>query len=233
MARLWPAAGRGRFAAAILVPLVAFLLMLAPVVLYNLERTGTASISTSDYGGHTLYIGTNEATGGQFSEEANAELVRLAGPDLLARSEMGTRIALQRIRDDPLGIAALAIRKQDTLWGTEHFGVQYGIRQSLADRPQHPDATTPLLLSQGFYVIVLVAATVGVWLLRRRPDALIPLTIVLLWTVSAIHALLEVRDRHHSYVIPLLLPLAAFAMVSVGDGVARRRRRSGDPDAIH
>jgi hypothetical protein len=233
LARLWPGGGRRQLATAVLVPVAAFLLVLAPVVVYNIARTGTPSISTSDYGGHTLYIGTNVTSGGRFSEEANDELVRLAGPDLLARSRMGTEIALQRIRDDPLGIAALAVRKQDTLWGTEHYGVQYGIRQSLADRPQHPDATTPLLLSQGFYVLVLAAATAGVWLLRQRPDALIPLAVVLIWTVSAIHALLEVRDRHHSYVLPLLLPLAALAMVALGDRLARRAPRSGDPDAIH
>jgi hypothetical protein len=233
LARLWPGGGRRQLAAAALVPVAAFLLVLAPVVVYNIARTGTPSISTSDYGGHTLYIGTDVASGGRFSEEVNEELVRLAGPDLLARSRMGTEIALQRIRDDPLGIAALAVRKQDTLWGTEHYGVQYGIRQSLADRPGHPDATTPLLLSQGFYVLVLAAATAGVWLVRRRPDPLVPLVIVLIWTVSAIHALLEVRDRHHSYVLPLLLPLSALALVTLGDRLARRTPRSGDVDAIH
>jgi hypothetical protein len=245
IARLWPGGDRSRLIGAILVPVAAFLLVLVPVVVYNLDRTGTPSISTSDYGGHTLFIGTYEPSGGRFSEEANAELVRLAGPDLLARSEVGTQVALQRIRDDPLGIAALAIRKQDTLWGTEHFGVQYGIRQSLAERPQHPDATTPLLLSQGFYTLVLLSASAGVWLLRHRPDSLLPLLTVLIWTVAAIHALLEVRDRHHAYVMPLLLPVAAFAVVHIGDKVVRRgrmvprnrmirrSRRSDDLDAIH
>jgi hypothetical protein len=242
IARLWPGGGRRQLLAAVLVPVAAFLIALAPVVVYNLARTGSPSISTSDYGGHTLYIGTNVATGGRFSEEANDELVRLAGPDLLARSRMGAEIALQRIRDDPLGIAALAVRKQDTLWGTEHYGVQYGIRQSLADRAQHPDATTPILLSQAFYTLVLLGATAGIWLVRRRPDALVPLVVVLIWTVSAIHALLEVRDRHHAYVVPLLLPLAALALVALGDRVAQlapgarltpRSSRSADPDAIH
>jgi hypothetical protein len=237
LARLWPGGGRRQLAVAVLVTSAAFLVVLAPVVAYNVARTGTPSISTSDYGGHTLFIGTNVASGGRFSEEANDELVRLAGSDLLARSQAGTEIALQRIREDPVGIATLAVRKQDTLWGTEHFGVQYGIRQSLADRPQHPDATTPLLLSQGFYVLVLAGATGGLWLVRRRPDALVPLAVVLIWTVAAIHALLEVRDRHHAYVVPLLLPLAALALVTLCDRIARRlarrpARREG-PDAIH
>jgi len=229
LARLWPGGSRRRLAGAVLVPIVFFLLVLAPVILYNLERTGTPSISTSDYGGHTLFIGTYEPSGGQFSQEADAALTELAGPDLLARSAKGAEIALQRIRDDPLGIAALAVRKQDTLWGTEHFGVQYGIKQGLADRPQHPAASTPLLLSQGFYALVLMAATAGVWLRRRDPDALIALAIALIWTVSAMHALLEVRDRHHAYVVPVLLPLAALALVTLLGRAHRRLSRFRQP----
>ena len=140
-------------------------------------------------------------------------------------SEKGTEVALQRIREDPVGIAALAVRKQDTLWGTEHFGVQYGIRQNLRDRPDHVDATTPMLLSQGFYVLTMAAATAGLFLRRRRPDALLPLAITLIWTVAGIHALLEVRDRHHSYVIPLLLPWAGLALAELW--VAFERRLAG------
>jgi len=37
----------------------------------------------------------------------------------------------------------------------------------------------------------------------------------------------EVRDRHHSYVVPLLLPLAALALVAVLGQVERRLGRSG------
>jgi hypothetical protein len=114
------------------------------------------------------------------------------------------------------------VRKQDTLWGTEHYGVQYGIRQSLRDRPEHPDATTPMLLSQGFYVLAMATATAGLFLLRRRPDALVPLAITLTWTVAAMHGLLEVRDRHHSYVIPLLLPWSALAMATLWTTLERR-----------
>ncbi len=224
LARIWPGGSPRWLLRGALVTIVAFLLVLLPVVAYNLARTGSPSISTSDYGGHVLYIGTYEPSGGQFSEEANEALIELAGPDLLTRSEKGTEIALQRIRDDPLGIALLALRKQDTLWGTEHYGVQYGIRQSLRDRPEHPDATTPMLLSQGFYVLVLVSAAVGLALRRRRPDALAPLAITLIWTVAAMHGLLEVRDRHHSYVVPLLLPWAGLALATLGEAIEGRFR---------
>lgn len=228
LARLWPGVDRRALVHAIVVPISAFLIVLLPVIASNYDRTGSPSISTSDYGGQVLYIGTYEPSGGQFDQAANDALIELAGEDQLARSAMGTEIALQRIKDDPLGIAALAVRKQDTLWGTEHYGVQYAIRQSLADRPQHPDATTPMLLSQAFYALLLITATVGLWSRRREPDALVPLAVTLIWTVAAMHALLEVRDRHHSYVIPLLLPLSALAIDRAWAVVARRRTaRSG------
>jgi hypothetical protein len=248
LARIWPGTRLPAAIRAAVVVVAAFLLVLLPIVAYNLARTGSISISTSDYSGQVLFIGTYEPSGGMFSDEAIAAFEEL-GPDPVSRSEKGTEVGLQRIREDPVGIAALALRKQDTLWGTEHFGVQYGIRQNLRDRPDHVDATTPMLLSQGFYVLTMAAATAGLFLRRRRPDALLPLAITLIWTVSGIHALLEVRDRHHSYVIPLLLPWAGLALARgwsllearLADGRRERPDASGAPvepapgpgDAIH
>jgi hypothetical protein len=213
LARLWPGGSRRALLGAIAVPILAFLVVLVPVMVYNVARTGSPSISTSDWGGQTLYIGTDVTSGGMYTEAADKALEELAGPvSVLERSAVGTRIALQRIREDPLGIAALAVRKQETLWATEHYGVQYAISNRLRDRPEQPKVTTPMLLSQGFYVLLLASATLGLWLRRRYPDALAPLAISTIWIASAIHALLEVRDRHHSYVVPLLLPFAALAL---------------------
>ena len=228
VARVWPSATWRKHLTGAILPMVAlFLVVLTPVMVYNFDRTGFPSIATSDYGGQTLYIGTYEPSGGTFDEGAAQALIDMVGMDPGARSEKGMEIALQRIKDDPVGMAALAIRKQDTLWGTEHYGVQYGIRQNLKDRPQHPRATTPMLLSQGFYVLVLVAALGGMLIRRRERDALIPLVTLLIWAAAALHALWEVRDRHHSYVVPLLLPLAALALVAVLGQVERRLGRSG------
>ncbi len=226
LARMWPGGSWQRLLGAAVVPVIAFLLVLTPVMWQNYERSGSLSITTSGFGGQALYLGTYEPSGGTFDEEAIATLTELAGPEPSARSALGTEIALERIKSDPIGIAALGIRKQDTLWGTEHFGAQYAIKQSLKDRAAHPRVTTPLLLSQAFYVIVLIMATIGMYSRRREPDALIPLVITMIWTIAAIHALLEVRDRHHSYVIPLLLPLAALVLASMAGSIERRLGRS-------
>ncbi len=210
VARWWPGASWQRHLATAAVTLLAFLAVLVPVMAYNLERTGSPSFSTSDFGGHTLYIGTYEPSGGTYSDEASQELIDRAGPDIRARSALGTELAIERITADPIGMAALGIRKQDTLWGTEDYGVQYAISQRLKDRPGHPRVTTAVLLSQGFYVLVLLAALGAMIVRRRQPDALISLATLVIWAASATHALLEVRDRHHAFAVILLLPLAAW-----------------------
>ena len=233
LARVWSGGPLRRLIVGAIVPLgVAFLIVLIPAIWHNWTTYGEVSVSTSTFGGHSLYIGTDQRTGGRFSGKANDELIALAGPEPHARSEVGARLAMERIRDDPAGIAWLAIAKQDTLWATERYGVEYGISRGLRDRPANPRATTPLLMSQGFLAIVYLATAAGLYLRRRDLDVLGGLVIVLVWSVSLAHALLEVRDRHHAYVIPVLLPVAAVAAVALIDavgGAIARRRRHADP----
>jgi hypothetical protein len=225
VARWWPGATWQRQTLTAVVTAAGFVLLMVPMIVDNYDRTGSPSISTSDYGGNVLYMGTNEASGGEFSQEASEFLIEQAGSDALDRSRLGTELALERIRTDPLGIAALAVRKQDTLWGTERYGAQYAISQNLRDRPQHPRVSTPILLSQGFYVLVLLAALAGAWLRRHADDALIALATLVIWAATATHTLLEVRDRHHAYAVVLLLPLAAVAVARLFDAVERRAAR--------
>jgi hypothetical protein len=215
LARVWPGGPWRRLIGGAVLPLLAmFLLVLSPVIWHNYQEHDELSVSTSLFGGQVFYLGTNIPSGGMYDQAAIDALIAISGPDIEAISEVGTSIALDRLREDPIGIGLLAIRKQDTLWGTEHFGVEYGINRSLEERPSHPRVATAILLSQGFYLGVLLAATAGLYLMRRRPDSLAALAVALVWSVSAIHTLLEVRDRHHSFVIPVLLPLAALAVAA-------------------
>lgn len=220
LARVWPGMPlRAALTGALAPMLAAFLVVVVPVIAHNLQAHGELSVSTSSFSGHTLYVGTDMASGGRYDREADAELAAAAGPDVRAQNELASRIALDRIRDDPLGIALLAVRKQTTLWATERFGVEYGISRRLSDQTAHPRAVTGVLLSQAFYVLVLVAATAGVFMRRRQLDSMAAFGILLIWSLVALHALAEVRDRYHSYVIPVLLPIAAAALVSLIDRV--------------
>jgi hypothetical protein len=216
VARAWVAQ---RWRAAITesaVPMVlAFLLVLVPIMAWHVSTRGVLDISTSAYGGSSLYHGTNAASGGRWSEAAARELTALAGNDQWQRTRLGQELAIRRVLADPLGIIALAIRKQDTLWGTESYGVRYGIRRELATRPYLPQSVLPMLASGTFYAAVLALTAMGLYVRRRETDALSALLIVATLLISLMHGLLEVRDRYHAYLLPLLMPVAAWAVAAV------------------
>jgi hypothetical protein len=146
---------------------------------------------------------------------------------------MGQQLAFGRLRDDPLGFVALAIRKQDTLWGKESYGIRYGIRRELATQPSAPRAVLPTLASGGFYAALLGLTALGLYLRRRQTDALTALVVVAALTMSLMHGLVEVRDRYHAYLVPLLMPIAAFAVTTLVERLPWpvRRRQEDVADA--
>ena len=213
LARAWPGETWRRFLGGTFLPLVGlFLVVLLPVIADNASRHGELSVSTSSYAGHGLWIGTDQATGGRFSQEAADQVLALPGADLWQKSERAGELAIERIKADPMGTILLGIRKQDTLWGTERYGVEYAIRRVSADDPAKPSATLPLMTSNAFWLLVTSCAAAGLFLRRRRTDAFMVLVVGVIVAISATHFLLEVRDRYHAYVVPLLLPLAAVAI---------------------
>jgi hypothetical protein len=228
LGRIWPGGPWRRLFRGALIPMVVgFLLVLIPIMAWNLSTRGVPDISTSAFGGKSLHHGTDVRSGGRWSRRAADELEVLAGPGTWEQSSVGTRIALERIRDDPVGIALLGIRKQYTLWGGESYGVRYGIRRELASRPFLPRSVLPSLGSGIFYAAVLGATALGLYLRRHRTDALSALLIATAFSISLLHSLVEVRDRYHSYAMPLLMPIAAVAIVAL----LRRLRwmRAEDP----
>jgi hypothetical protein len=195
--------------------LLAFLLVLVPIMTWHVSTRGVLDISTSAYGGSSLYHGTNVSSGGRWSAEASRELTELAGDEQWERARVGQQLAIGRIRDDPLGTIVLAIRKQDTLWGRESYGIRYGIRRELATHPTAPRAVLPTLASGGFYAALLSLTALGMYVRRRQTDALTALIVAATITMSLMHGLVEVRDRYHAYLVPLLMPIAAFALTTM------------------
>jgi 4-amino-4-deoxy-L-arabinose transferase-like glycosyltransferase len=230
VARIW-ARGRtqGWFTQTLLPMTVAALLMLLPIAAANLSTRGVPDISTSAFGGTTLYHGSNVDSGGTWSLAAKNELTAATdGGDAWERSAKGRELAIQRWVDDPVGMMVLAVRKQGTLWGSEAYGVRYGIRRDLASRPYLPKSVAPSLASGTFYAALLLLAAAGLYRRRRETDALGVLIVLMIMAVSVIHGLMEVRDRYHAYVIPLFMPIAAAAVVAL---VSRFRSRRGAQEA--
>ena len=213
VARAWGARRwRGEILATLVPMVLAFLLVLVPIMTWHLSTRGVLDISTSAYGGSSLYHGTNWESGGRWSEAASRELTAIAGDDQWERTRVGQQLAIGRLRDDPIGMLALAIRKQDTLWGRESYGIRYGIRRELATEPYLPRSVLPSLASGSFYAALLALAALGLYLRRRRTDALTALLVLSALTMSLMHGFVEVRDRYHAYLVPLLMPIAGYAV---------------------
>jgi 4-amino-4-deoxy-L-arabinose transferase-like glycosyltransferase len=210
--------------------LLGFLLVLVPIMAWNLSTRGALDISTSSFGGGSLYHGTNLASGGRWSRAARAEMTQLAESSW-DQSRTAQAIAIGRIRDDPVGMAALALRKQVTFWGRESYGVRYGIRRDLTGKPWAPAAVLPTIASGTFYVGLLAFTVLGLYLRRRQVDPLAALAVLVVLALSLLHGLVEVRDRYHSYAIPLLMPIAATAILAVTEGVRSRRAGRSPPAA--
>jgi hypothetical protein len=216
LARAWAARRwRAEIVATVAPMLLAFLLVLVPVIAWHLSTRGVLDISTSAYGGSSLYHGTNVASGGRWSERASRELTAIAGDEQWARTRAGQQLAIGRLRDDPIGIVALAIRKQATLWGREAYGIRYGIRRELASAPSQPQSVLPTLASGTFYSALLSLTALGLYVRRRQADALTALIILATLTMSVLHGLVEVRDRYHAYLVPLLMPIAAVGLSAI------------------
>jgi hypothetical protein len=117
---------RGVFAAAAMA--IVFVMVLAPVVAFNLGQHGALSLSTSAYGGWSLFVGANQEWNGTWNPDDAAVFAELPGTSAWERSEAAGRLALDRIRADPRGYADLAVRKFYVMWSDERYAVNYAVR---------------------------------------------------------------------------------------------------------
>ena len=197
------------------------LALLLPVVVYNVGTHGDLSVSTSAYGGWSLYVGANREHGGQWNAEDAARLTGFPGDSWWDRSEHSGGLALDRILEDPAGSLALLPRKFATLWADETYAATYALRGDRITRDVH----VAWLATQVLWLVLVVLATLGVVTERRAPSAGTLLIGMLVTVVAAAHLLLEVHSRYHAYLVPLLCVLAAVGLEApIGAWRGRRAR---------
>jgi 4-amino-4-deoxy-L-arabinose transferase-like glycosyltransferase len=179
--------------------------LLLPVVAYNLRVHGDLSLSTSAYAGWSLYVGANREHGGQWNAEDAARLAGFPGDTWWDRSEYAGSLALDRVMESPAGSLALLPTKFGTQWNNETYAASYALRARAITR----DVEVGWLVSQLFWAPLAILAAVGMYAGRRDPrpaTLLIGMTITL---VAVTHLALEVHSRYHAYLVPLFCLLAA------------------------
>jgi hypothetical protein len=184
----------------------AFIAALLPVVAFNLRTHESLSLSTSAYGGWTLFVGANQEWNGKWNPDDAAILAALPGNSTWERSQQIGRMALERISSDPRAYANLMVRKFNVMWSDERYAVDYAVRH-LDGRTVHAAALAAHLA----YVVVLALATLAAWQLRRPPSIMLAIVLIVL-AVAGMHLFVEVHGRYHAYLVPLLCVLAGAAV---------------------
>jgi hypothetical protein len=203
----------------VIVLALSFLVPLVPVVTSNLDRHGDVSVSTSAYGGWSLYMGTNPESDGRYSAEAAAFINTLPGDTLWERSEEAGRLGFERIATDPLGFASLAVTKFRIMWGVEDYPVRFALRPD--GQPRGGLAGIDLF-AQLTWVALLVASTAGFAVQAgaaragARVHGVLLVAATMLLAVAAVHTFLEVKPRYHAHVEPLLIVVAAAVFADRG-----------------
>jgi hypothetical protein len=197
------------------VMVAVFVVLMLPVVAYNLETHGDLSVSTSAYAGWSLYVGANREYNGQWNREDSARLVEFPGRSVWDKSEYAGTLVADRIAEDLEGALRLLPRKLVVMWADERYAAGYALVSGPVDRVVRVGS----LVSQLFWAPLVALAAVGMFVERRSPRPVALLIGMIVTLVALSHLVLEVHSRYHAYVVPLLCVLA-------GAGVSALARSS-------
>lgn len=172
---------------------------LAPAVFHNRVAYGEWTISTSRRGAWSLLVGTNQKYSGQFNLEDVGPPGSQDWSDEAARAAQAE--AIRRITSDPMGFAALAVRKVFSYSASGDYAVWIAM-------PTAAQAVRSGLsfISQAVYAVIMVLALAAAWRFRR--NAIVVLSLWTMTILAATHAVLEVSPRYHASIVPLLCVLA-------------------------
>lgn len=162
-----------------------------------------------------LVVGINVDAGGGWNEPDWRTLISF--PTMERASDWAIGESLRRIRERPLGILGLMVRKTAVYWRTDDYGVLWGVERSVPADRAAPYLARLYLASGLFHVAVMTLATCGAIVLmwrHARVGASLNLILLPLIGGTLLHSLLEVQSRYHFVFEPLL-----FVMTAIGAAV--------------
>ena len=190
-------------------------LVVAPWTWRNYRVTG-GFILISSNGGGNLWSANNELAEGAYTDQTWQWLYKNC-PDDLSLQREGSARAKAWIAANPGRFALLAGVKLFRFWCNDMEIAWWALEQTHID---HPQLGIPRFwrdagqgISQGFYILLAGAGTIGLWRGRRRwaqrrEWMIIP---VLCAYFTAIHMVFESQGKYHYMLVPLLCILAGLA----------------------
>lgn len=202
--------------------LATFIAVISPWVIRNsLVHDKFTGIETSM--GYNLYLGYHPEGDGSFIFGPSLDLLGIM--DDAERDEIGTRKALEFIRNQPGRFIPLAVNRLGFFFGLEKRVLMYFYSNNLIGfipKPALLILSAMLLLP---FVVVSTSAMFGLALLRRNPRTI--LLTLLFASYILPHIFILAEDRFHLALIPFFAILAAYAWVQGRQNLPVRWRESG------
>lgn len=129
-------------------------------------------------------------------------------------------VALARIKDNPEGIAGLAVEKFVSLWGNDDYG-DYWTKLFLGQQgnltPERQGFIDNLKLPNDvlYLTAVFFSAVFGVQLLLLKKVGPAQVLILLFIGTAALHVLLEFQNRYHYFMLPVFIILASNSISNI------------------
>jgi hypothetical protein len=192
-----------------LLSILALILVISPWIVRNsMLHHKLTGIETSM--GYNLYLGYHPSGNGSFVFGPSLDLLTIL--DDAQRDRVGTERAVEFIKAQPERFLPLAVNRLGYFFGLEKRVLMYFYSNDLLGTIPLPRLLAGSVILLLPFVLVTVSAALGLVFLRRRPEHM--LLILLLIGYLLPHVFILSEDRFHLALLPYLAILAAQVWVN-------------------
>lgn len=193
----------------VFIAVVAFLLVITPWIIRNsLLHHELTGIETSM--GYNLYLGYHPRGDGSFVFGPSLDLLTIL--DDAQRDKIGTEKAIGFIKAQPERFVPLAISRLGFFFGLEKRVLMYFYSNGILGYIPRPWLLTIAAILLLPFVFVAASAALGLASLRRKPEHILLVLLLVFYLLPHVFILSE--DRFHLALIPYLAILAAQVWVN-------------------
>ena len=195
------------------IPFVAGFLIVFSTLSMLILVTHTPPLPTQGFE-YSFLTGTNVTGSGAYNPEVVAQFNSWSPQSARHQALMA---GVRQITDSPVQFCVLLLKKVDIMWGGDYIAVYWA---GFNDTPSGLQPVLPMtalvvlaLISQGYYMGLLLLGAVGAyWLSRSAPRKDLYVYPLILITIFMVHSLLEVQQRYHFPFEFVIIILSAFAL---------------------
>ena len=168
--------------------------------------------------GYYLMVGTNYEANGMFNWK-DFYFMRDHNFDFDVVHSEATRLAIQRIEEDPVRFLKLVVKKINFQWGKENYGYYWStISADSGNAVENTIKLHPRVFyagSQLYYLIILLLGIIGCYWAYKNKNYYPVILYLILGGLFLAYFFLEVQSRYHITAVPLLIIPAALGALEI------------------